>query len=151
VISRERRIIQAPPLKVVKIPLSDWEMCGDLHPVALSFEVPVHRWRLKPLSMLSATSSLQASPKSIPEYPHRPVVHRKRPTAISIRGRRTHCDTVPLAGQRKVTSGNAGRWVLELDRGSMVPCVAWTSVVSSGFRRLRGLCCEFEDMINGRL
>lgn len=44
----------------------------------------------------------------VPEYPHRLTAHLKRPTAMRVRGRISHCDTLARAAQRNETSGNAG-------------------------------------------
>lgn len=46
-VSCQRGIIKAPPFEVVEVPLRDWKMSGDLHPMSLGFEVAVHRGRLK--------------------------------------------------------------------------------------------------------
>jgi hypothetical protein len=57
---------------------------------------------------------------------------------MRIKGMVTHCETVPFAGQRKATSGNAGLRALVDWSRSRVPCVTWASDPSSIFRR-RGL------------
>ena len=50
--------------------------------------------------------------KVVPEYDQNPVAHRKSPTAIKMSGRVTHCETLPFAGSKKATKGNAGLRVL---------------------------------------
>lgn len=41
-IGGQRRIIESPVGQVVEVPLGYWQMCGDLHPMPLSFKVAVH-------------------------------------------------------------------------------------------------------------
>ena len=52
---------------------------------------------------------------NVPEYPHRPVHHLKRPTTISANGKITHCEVFFLAGQKNATKGNAGLWATALE------------------------------------
>jgi len=42
VVGRERRVVKTPPLQVMKVPLRNREVCGDLHPVPLCFVVSEH-------------------------------------------------------------------------------------------------------------
>jgi hypothetical protein len=51
--------------------------------------------------------------QNIPEYPHRPAAHLKRPTAINIKGKISHCETELRAGQRKAARGYVGLTVEE--------------------------------------
>lgn len=56
----------------------------------------------------------------VPEYPQKPVVHLKRPTAINTKGKMTHCDVDFFAGQRNEARGNWGEGVRGLDLGTTV-------------------------------
>lgn len=49
-----------------------------------------------------------SGPFCAPEYPQRLTAQRKRPTAMRVRGKISHCDTLALAAHRNETSGNAG-------------------------------------------
>ena len=42
-ICRQRRIVQPPPLQVVKVPGRHRQMYRELHPVSLRFKIAVHR------------------------------------------------------------------------------------------------------------
>ena len=47
-ICRKGRVIKAPPLQVMEIPLGHGEVFRDFHPVPLCFKVSMHRRRLEP-------------------------------------------------------------------------------------------------------
>ena len=85
---------------------------------------------------------------AIPEYPQKPVAHRKRPTAMRMHGSTIHWDTVPFAGHRKATKGNAGFW--EPPSDSTVVTTREGPPKSPCFRLLLGLCEVWgEYMITG--
>ena len=41
-VGSQRRVVQAPVLQIIKIPLRHWQMSGDLHPMSLSLIVTMH-------------------------------------------------------------------------------------------------------------
>ena len=100
------RVIQAPVFKIVKVPLGYRQVRRNLHPMSLSLVVTVHGWSLKAWTALMESRMIGSY--NVPEYPHRPVHHLKRPTTISTSGRITHCEVFFLAGQKNATKGNAG-------------------------------------------
>lgn len=57
---------------------------------------------------LFSNNHVPINTKNLPEYPHRPAAHLKRPTAININGRISHCDTEARAGQSSEAKGYAG-------------------------------------------
>jgi hypothetical protein len=71
----------------------------------------------------------------VPEKPQRPAAHLKRPTAIRINGRISHCDTELRAGQRKAARGYAGRLVVE--RPALEGATEETSLLLLVFLTLR--------------
>lgn len=46
-VCRQGWVVQSPILKVIEVPLRYRQMRCDLHPVPLSFKIPVHWRRLK--------------------------------------------------------------------------------------------------------
>ena len=102
-VCRQRRIIHSPVFEIVKVPLRYRQLSRDLHPVSLSLVIAVY-WRVLEASQnLVETASEHL--ESIPEYPQSPAAHLKRPTAMRINGRISHCDTELLAGQKKAANG----------------------------------------------
>src|ERR1700678_3541499 len=99
----QRRIVQSPPLEIVKVPLGDGQLSRDLHPVSLGFVVAVHGGILKSWKIVSWKIHHQSV--RVPEYPQRPAAHLNKPTTININGRISHCDTELRAGQRNAASG----------------------------------------------
>lgn len=53
----QRRIVEAPILQVIEIPLGHRQMVGDLHPMPLGLEISVHRGNLKPWRTLILAQS----------------------------------------------------------------------------------------------
>lgn len=41
------RVVKTPPFEVVEVPLRDWKMGGDFHPMSLCLEIAVHGRILK--------------------------------------------------------------------------------------------------------
>jgi hypothetical protein len=81
----ERRIIQTPPLKFVPIPLFDWQVDGEFHPMSLSFIVAKHRGDLEAFEMFAlgkrqaqwSECSIEFHMKGIlPEYGFKATAHR---------------------------------------------------------------------------
>lgn len=85
-----------------------------------------------------STASVLDIQSSLPEYPQSPVDHRNNPTAIRINGKVTHWETVPLAGSKKATNGNAGFEVFVVASCSKVPLPA-PSVATKPLDRFRGV------------
>lgn len=81
----ERRIIQTPPLKFVPVPLFDWQVNGEFHPMSLSFIVAKHRGNLEAFEMF-ALGKRQAQwsecsngfhmKRILPEYGFKATAHR---------------------------------------------------------------------------
>ena len=72
----------------------------------------MHRRGLE--ACINSVLALSLSLENVPEYPHSPGTHLKRPTVMRMTGRIIHCEVAFLAGQKKAASGNAGSGLLVL-------------------------------------
>lgn len=69
---------------------------------------------------------------------------------MKINGKVTHCETVPLAGSKKATRGNAGRELFVIASWRRVPLPA-PSALTADFGRFRGACDDFEEAMFYRI
>ena len=106
-ICRQRGVVQSPPLQIVEVPLRYRELCSNLHPMSLCFEIAEIWWTLEPFYGVSMNISLFPE-ENLPEYPHSPAAHLKSPATIRINGNTSHCEEAPRAGQRKEAKGYVG-------------------------------------------
>ena len=73
------------------------------------------------------------------------MVHLNRPTAISIKGRTSHCDVGLRAGQKKATRGKAGCCVFVFASVKMRPLLLVADRGLNAFFLFLGVCAE-EDV-----